>query len=124
MCARPDRLKKFDDVLDVFVEAEPARRARSLRSIATSTANSAAKASPEYLPSKQPAAFLRQTDHRIVFHFTPKHASWLNQIEIWCSILGDTSAHFKCRPCLMHRQTCGEKMDIVRCARPVPGARK
>jgi hypothetical protein len=32
-------------------------------------------------------AFLRQSDHRIVFHFTPKHASWLNQIEIWFSIL-------------------------------------
>ena len=32
-------------------------------------------------------AFLRQRDHRIVFHFTPKHASWLNQIEIWFSIL-------------------------------------
>lgn len=31
--------------------------------------------------------FLRQDDHRIVFHFTPKHASWLNQIEIWFSIL-------------------------------------
>jgi transposase len=26
-------------------------------------------------------------DHRIVFHFTPKHASWLNQIKIWFSIL-------------------------------------
>ncbi|WP_410500771.1 transposase [Chroococcidiopsis sp. SAG 2025] len=25
--------------------------------------------------------------HRIVFHFTPKHCSWLNQIEIWFSIL-------------------------------------
>ena len=32
-------------------------------------------------------AFLRQRDHRIAFHFTPKHASWLNQIEIWFSIL-------------------------------------
>src|ERR1700730_8154470 len=32
-------------------------------------------------------AFLRERDHRIVFHFTPKHASWLNQIEIWFSIL-------------------------------------
>jgi transposase len=32
-------------------------------------------------------AFLRTQDHRICFHFTPKHASWLNQIEIWFSIL-------------------------------------
>ena len=32
-------------------------------------------------------AFLRDPGHRIVFHFTPKHASWINQIEIWFSIL-------------------------------------
>jgi transposase len=32
-------------------------------------------------------AFLRDPQHRIIFHFTPKHASWLNQIEIWFSIL-------------------------------------
>ncbi len=33
------------------------------------------------------AAFLSAPNHRIRFVYVPKHASWLNQIEIWFSIL-------------------------------------
>jgi len=32
-------------------------------------------------------AFLADQSHRVRFIYTPKHASWLNQIEIWFSIL-------------------------------------
>jgi transposase len=33
------------------------------------------------------AAFLTDPAHRIRFVYTPKHCSWLNQVEIWFSIL-------------------------------------
>jgi DDE superfamily endonuclease len=33
-------------------------------------------------------AFLTDEGHRIRFVYVPKHTSWLNQIEIWFSILG------------------------------------
>ncbi len=33
------------------------------------------------------AAFLNEKTHRIQFVYVPKHTSWLNQIEIWFSIL-------------------------------------
>lgn len=31
--------------------------------------------------------FLKNKEHRIYFIYTPKHCSWLNQVEIWFSIL-------------------------------------
>lgn len=33
-------------------------------------------------------AFLEDPTHRIRLVYTPKHTSWLNQIELWFTILG------------------------------------
>jgi transposase len=33
------------------------------------------------------AVFLSEPTHHLVFHYTPKHASWMNQIEMWFRIL-------------------------------------
>jgi len=36
---------------------------------------------------KERRAFLTDASHKHVFHFTPKHGSWLNQVELWFGVL-------------------------------------
>ena len=36
---------------------------------------------------QQRVEFLKRKGKKIIFHFLPTHASWLNQIEVWFSIL-------------------------------------
>ena len=44
-------------------------------------------------------ALLLNTEHRVRFVYTPKHCSWLNQVEVWFSILS--------RRALMYRLALG-----------------
>jgi transposase len=41
----------------------------------------------ELKTGKQRRAFLTDPSHKHVFHFTPKHGSWLNQVELWFGVL-------------------------------------
>ena len=71
---------------DLLASAPPTMSWRA--SAASTKPRSAARDARASSPARPAAkAFLTGQRHRITFHFTPKHASWLNQIEIWFSIL-------------------------------------
>jgi DDE superfamily endonuclease len=42
----------------------------------------------ELSTGQQRRAFLTDPTHKHVFHFTPTPGSWLNQVELWFSVLG------------------------------------
>jgi hypothetical protein len=42
---------------------------------------------PKLRTGAQRRAFLTEPSHKHVVHYTPKHGSWLNQIEIWFGVL-------------------------------------
>jgi hypothetical protein len=41
----------------------------------------------QYPTAKARRAWLSDPSHKHVFHFTPVHGSWLNQVELWFSVL-------------------------------------
>ena len=54
---------------------------------------------------KTRAEFLTDETHRIRFVYTPKHCSWMNQIEIWFSIISKG---------LLKRLNCGSLDELKR----------
>ena len=42
----------------------------------------------ELKTKKDRQQWLQKQNKRIVFHFTPKHGSWQNMVEIWFGIMG------------------------------------
>jgi transposase len=82
--------QKIRDVCTVYRQA-PARAQQGERTISTDelTGLQALERTYANLPLAPDKVECREYEYirRIVFHSTPKHSSWLNQIEIWLSIL-------------------------------------
>ena len=62
-------------------------RARLLVAQAGESLRRSAESEAARMRDQNMLEFLTDAEHRVRFIYTPKHTSWLNQIEIWFSIL-------------------------------------
>lgn len=79
---------RWDFVVDKLNIQQPESLVRYVAAVSGATDDLGVKGKGGILADQRSrAAFLRQPGHRVVFRYTPKHASWLNQIELRLSIL-------------------------------------
>lgn len=87
ICTRPDA-KRWHFVVDNLNTHQSEMLVRLVAGLEGSSEQLGCKGSSGILKSMASrSAYLSNPEHRLVFHYTPKHASWLNQVEIWLSIL-------------------------------------
>jgi hypothetical protein len=58
----------------------------------------------ELRTGQQRRGFLMDPTHEHVFHFTPTHGSWLNQVELWFSPRPQQFERFRYPPRPYHRK--------------------
>jgi len=80
--------KKYHFVLDQLNTHKSETLVRLVARLTKDQQNLGVKGKSGILESmKTREAYLMNSEHDVIFHYTPKHCSWLNQIEIWFGIL-------------------------------------
>lgn len=80
--------KKYHFVLDQLNTHKSESLVRLIAKYSGDTQDLGEKGKSGILKSMQTREdYLWNNEHKVVFHYTPKHCSWLNQIEIWFGIL-------------------------------------